>query len=147
MDETEDRFNSMLDRLKETGHRITPQRLAILRIIAESRNHPSAEWIFEQVRTNFPTSSMATVYKTLTVLKELGEVLELEFSGDYNRYDGNRPFPHPHLICIKCKRIVDPDLNSIEEIIKKLTSETGYKIISHRMDFYGLCPDCRKRES
>jgi Fur family peroxide stress response transcriptional regulator len=49
------------------------------------------------------------VYKTLAVLKSTGEVLELEFSGDYNRYDGKMPGPHPHLMCIKCKRIVDPD--------------------------------------
>jgi len=144
MSDTQARFDTMLQKLKGTGHRITPQRLAILKIIAENRNHPSAEAIFEQVKVNFPTSSMATVYKTLSVLKELGEVLELEFSSDYNRYDGNRPFPHPHLICTRCKKIIDPDLSGIAEITKNLASETGYKIISLRMDFYGLCPDCRK---
>ena len=99
MRDSQGRFDTMIQKLRGTGYRITPQRLAILKIIAESRNHPSAEAIFEQMKVNFPTSSIATLYKTLSVLKELGEVLELEFSSDHNRYDGNRPFPHPHLIC------------------------------------------------
>jgi Fur family peroxide stress response transcriptional regulator len=143
MRDPKDRFNIMLQKLKEAGHRITPQRLAILKIIAESPNHPSAESIFGQVKVNFPTSSMATVYKTLSVLKELGEVLQLEFSGDFNRYDGNRPVPHPHLICIKCKKIVDPTLDSISDMTQKLMAETGYTILSHRLDFYGVCPQCQ----
>ena len=88
----------------------------MLKIIAESRNHPSAEAIFEQMKVNFPTISIATVYKTLSLLKELGEVLELAFSSDHNRYDGDRPFPHPDLICIRCKRIIDPDLNGFAEL-------------------------------
>ena len=143
MEDPAARLDSMLRKLKETGYRITPQRLAILKILAESKGHPSAEEIYALVKGDFPTTSMATVYKTITVLKSLGEVLELEFSSAYNRYDGNRPSPHPHLICIKCKRIVDPDLGGIAEMTQKLTSETGYRIISHRMDFYGLCPDCQ----
>jgi Fur family peroxide stress response transcriptional regulator len=145
MRDSQDRFDTIVQKFRKTGYRITPQRLAILKIVAGSRNHPSAEAIFEQMKVNFPTTSMATVYKTLSVLKELGEVLELEFS-DHNRYDGNRPFPHPHMVCIRCKSIIDPDLDGIAEMTQKLTSETGYKIIGLRMDFYGLCPDCRKRK-
>lgn len=135
----------MLNRLKETGHRITPQRLAILKIVAESTEHPSAETIFEQVKGQFSTTSMATVYKTLAVLKEMGEVLELEFSNDYNRYDGNQPHPHPHLVCIGCRKIVDPDQRSLVEVTEKLALDTGYEILGARLDFYGVCPDCLKR--
>jgi Fur family transcriptional regulator, peroxide stress response regulator len=131
-------------KLKEMGFRITPQRLAVLKILAEDTGHPSAEDIYAKVKLDFPTTSMATVYKTLTVLKTLGEVLELEFSGDFNRYDGNRPFPHPHLICIKCKRIVDPALSGISDITQKLIAETGYTVLGHRLDFYGVCPKCQR---
>lgn len=136
----------MLDRLKETGHRITPQRLAILKIVAESTEHPSAETIFEQVKGQFSTTSMATVYKTLAVLKEMGEVLELEFSNDYNRYDGNQPHPHPHLVCLGCRKIVDPDERSLVEVTEKLALDTGYEILGARLDFYGVCPECLKRK-
>lgn len=141
-----ERFHTMRLKLKETGFRITPQRLAVLKILAESTAHPDAREIYEKVKLDFPTTSMATVYKTLTVLKALGEVLELEFSGDFNRYDGNRPFPHPHLICTGCKEIIDPALSGISDITQKLMEETGYTILSHRLDFYGLCPECKGKE-
>lgn len=135
----------MLRKLRERGFRITAQRLAILKVLAENRGHPGAEEIYAAVKADFPTTSIATVYKTLAVLKAIGEVLELEFSGDYNRYDGKRPGPHPHLICIKCKSIVDPELASLAEMSEKLASESGYKLIGHRLDFYGICPECQKK--
>ncbi|MGO9315318.1 MAG: Fur family transcriptional regulator [Syntrophobacteraceae bacterium] len=145
MQDTPSRFDSMLQKLRERGYRITPQRLAILKILAESNGHPGAEDVYGLVKTDFPTTTIATVYKTLAVLKSLGEVLELEFSSDYNRYDGKKPGPHPHLICIKCKRIVDPDLESLTEMTAKLASQTGYKLISHRLDFYGICTECQQK--
>ena len=142
----EDRTALIIRELKEKGHRITPQRIAIVRILVESPEHPSVEDIFEKVKVNFPTTSLATVYKTISVVKELGEVLELEFSNDHNRYDGNKPYPHPHLMCIQCKRIVDPDLSSLADLTQELTSDSGYRIISHRLDFYGICPECQERQ-
>lgn len=145
MQDTPSRLDSMLRKLRENGCRITPQRLAILKVLAESKGHPGAEDIYASVKTDFPTTTIATVYKTLAVLKSIGEVLELEFSGDYNRYDGKKPGPHPHLICIKCRKIVDPDLKSLTEMTAKLASQTGYKLISHRLDFYGICPECQEK--
>lgn len=94
----------------------------------------------------FPTTSLATVYKNVAVLKELGEVLELGFSNDSNRYDGNRPEPHPHLICTKCKKIVDPDLASLEDVTLELKQETGFEIVNHRLDFFGICPECQTEQ-
>lgn len=145
MEDNSRRVESMLRKLRETGFRITPQRLAILRVMVESEWHPGAEDIFAVVKKDFPTTSIATVYKTLAVLKAIGEVLELRFGGDYNRYDGKRPGPHPHLICIKCGRIVDSEQTGLDEMTARLASESGYKLISHRLDFHGLCPECQKR--
>jgi len=145
MNTSEIRSKEMLDRLRAEGHRITPQRLAVLRLLAESSEHPSVEDIYEAVRKTFPTTSLATVYKTISVLKQMGEVLEIEFSKDSNRYDGNRPHPHPHLICVRCKKIVDPDLASISHITNELTSETGFKVIGYRLDVQGICPECQKK--
>jgi len=141
----QDRTEMILDKLKQKGHRITPQRLVILRTLVESQDHPSVEDIFAKVRVHFPTTSLATVYKTISVIKELGEVLELEFSSGHNRYDGHKPYPHPHLLCVKCKRIVDPELSSLAHLTQELVSDTGYRILSHRLDFYGICPECQKQ--
>jgi Fur family peroxide stress response transcriptional regulator len=143
MAEQQTRFQKMLETLKEHDFRITPQRIAILRILALSDGHPSVEQIHDEVKRDFPTTSLATVYKTVTLLKELNEVLELGFPEGSNRYDGNKPYPHPHLICTKCGKIIDPDLESLEGVTRELTSETGFRITSHRLDFFGICPDCQ----
>lgn len=139
----EDRTNLIIQKLKSEGHRITPQRIAIVRTLVESSGHPSVEDIFGRVHATFPTTSLATVYKTISVIKELGEVLELEFSTGHNRYDGNNPHPHPHLMCLQCKRIVDPELSTLADLTQELTSDSGFRIVSHRLDFYGICPECQ----
>jgi Fur family peroxide stress response transcriptional regulator len=139
------RLDKMLQKLRRRNFRITPQRIAVLKILALSEGHPSVENIYEKVKKDFPTMSLATVYKTVTLLKELNEVLELGFPEGSNRYDGNKPYSHPHLICTKCKKIVDPDLTSLADMTQELVSDTGFQIINHRLDFFGICPDCQKK--
>lgn len=129
--------------MREKGCRITPQRIAILKILSISEGHPSVEKIYEQVKNDFPTTSLATVYKNVAMLKELGEVLELGFGTESSRYDGNKPDPHPHLICTECKKIIDPDLDSLRDMSLELVKETGFKITNHRLDFFGICPECQ----
>ncbi|PXF59721.1 MAG: transcriptional repressor [Deltaproteobacteria bacterium] len=144
MAEPQDRLNKMIHKLKEHGFRVTPQRLAVLKILATSLEHPSVEMIFEYVKTDFPTTSLATIYKTVNLLKDLGEVVELDFSGQSNRYDGNKPYPHPHLICTKCKSVVDPEIENLTELAQQVAKKTGYQILTHRVDFFGICPNCQK---
>ncbi len=146
MVDTENRLNTMIQKLRENDYRITPQRLAILKILAVSENHPSVEKVYEKVKKNFPTTSLATVYKNIAMLKEINEVLELGFGDGSNRYDGNKPYPHPHVVCTECKKIIDPDLVALEDMTRELTRETGFKIVNHRLDFFGICPDCQKKK-
>lgn len=133
----------MLDRLRAAGHRITPQRVAILTILAASHGHPTVEQVHARVIQDHPSISLATVYKTITLLKQAGDVLELEFSELSNRYDGANPHPHPHLICTKCDEIMDPDDHDVSAMVQRIAAETGYVISSHRLDFYGICPSCQ----
>jgi Fur family transcriptional regulator, peroxide stress response regulator len=140
------RFDVIIQKLRDNGHKITPQRLAIVRIIAQSDDHPSVEHIYDRIKSDFPTMSLATVYRNIVIIKSLGEVLELGFPDGSNRYDGNKPFPHPHVICIHCKKIVDPDLESLDEIKKAVALETNFKILNHRLDFFGICSDCTASE-
>ncbi len=136
----------MLASLRRRKIRITPQRLAILRVLAASKGHPAVEQIHQQVARTFPTMSLATVYKTVSLLKQLGEVLELGFADASSRYDGNRPYPHPHVICTRCRKILDPDLAALETLAREIAAETGFRIEAHRVDFFGLCPECSRRE-
>ncbi|NLF15299.1 MAG: transcriptional repressor [Anaerolineaceae bacterium] len=137
------RFEELVAKLRKRDYRLTPQRIALLRLLAASNGHPSAHELYDQMKEQFPTTSLATVYKTLNVLKEMDEVLELGFSGDDNRYDGNKPYPHPHLICIRCHKILDSEVNLDQGLIQKVAQSSGYQIVGHRLDFYGLCPECK----
>ncbi len=138
------RLQQMLKRLKECDCRITPQRYAVLNVLANSSDHPSAESIHAKLIVHYPTMSLATVYKTINLLKREGEILELEFSDLGNRYDGKKPYPHPHVICTDCGKIIDPAHLNLDEITKQMMQETGFKILTHRLDFYGLCPECQE---
>ena len=139
------RTDEMLAKLKGRDFRITPQRLAVLKILAASEGHPSVDEIYQQVKAEFPTTSLATVYKTVALLKELDEVLELGFPDGSNHYDENNPSPHPHAICVRCKKIMDPELTNIDALSEEMCRKTGYKIFHHRLDFFGLCPECQKQ--
>ena len=145
MTDPQERFEHLVAKLQEHDHRLTPQRVALLRLLAASQEHPSAADLYRQLREQFPTTSPATVYKTLALLKELGEVLELGFSNDDNRYDGNRPYPHPHLVCVRCHRIVDPEVSLLSTLEREVAERSGYEIVGHRLDLYGICPDCRRQ--
>jgi Fur family peroxide stress response transcriptional regulator len=140
------RLNDLISKLRERGFRLTPQRMAVLKILAASKQHPSVEQIYHRMKPDFPMTSLATVYRTVALLKEMGEVLELGFSDDSNRYDGGRPNPHPHVICIKCKKIVHPELDIISRLPLEVAQKTGYRIVHHRVDFFGICPACQGKE-
>lgn len=136
----------MVEALKERGYRVTPQRLAVIDALVDSRTHPSAEEVHARLVAHYPTMSLATVYKTLTMLKKEGMVLELEFSELPNRYDVARPGPHPHVICTGCGAVIDPHDYDMGDILRSVAEETGFAISSHRLDFYGLCPQCQRGE-
>jgi Fur family peroxide stress response transcriptional regulator len=144
-EKTEGRLAQMLAKIKGRDFRLTPQRLAILKILAASEEHPSVDDIYKEVRSKFPTTSIATVYKTIALLKELNEVLELGFPDGSNRYDGNKPYPHPHAICMKCRKILDPEIASVDKLSEEMKQKTGFTISYHRLDFFGLCPECQRK--
>jgi Fur family peroxide stress response transcriptional regulator len=137
------RFEELVSRLRERQCRMTPQRVALLRLLTSGEDHPSAAQLYDRLRVDFPTISLATVYKTLSLLYDMGEVLELGFSNDVVRYDANKPYPHPHLICIRCRRIVDSEPSLAPDLAQEIAEGSGFRMIGHRLDIYGLCPDCQ----
>jgi Fur family peroxide stress response transcriptional regulator len=139
------RLEQMIRVLKGKECRLTPQRLAILRILSQSAGHPSAEQIYEQIKVDYPTISLATIYKTLNLLKNVGEVFEVTFASMGSHYDGNKPYPHPHLICTKCGQILDPPCESMAGIAEEIARQTGYKITHQQLNFLGLCPQCQQK--
>ena len=138
------RLDNLTARLKERGCHVTPQRMAVIRALLASQEHPSVEQIYAQVRADFPMTSLATVYKTVTLLKEMGEVCEISLGDGSNRYDGAAPEPHPHLICVRCQRIEDLAGPARGRLPLRAAQQSGYQISSYRLDFFGVCPQCQK---
>jgi len=136
------RAQELMAALKARGMRRTPQRVELVRLIAASDGHPSAAQLYARIKRRFPTLSQATVYKTLALLKDMDQVLEIDLRGD-RRYDGHRPQPHPHLICVRCDRILDGEADLDPAAIRKLERASGYKILRSQVSFFGLCPECR----
>ena len=141
----QERFETIVHKIRESNHKLTPQRLAVARVLSVSEGHPTVEAIYEQLKVDFPTMSLATVYRNVMLIKSLGEVLELGFPEGGNRYDGNKPYPHPHVICIRCKEIIDPELSSLQDLTREVTAASGFKILTHRMDFFGICRKCQNQ--
>jgi Fur family peroxide stress response transcriptional regulator len=145
MPEPRERLDSIITMLRERGCRITPQRIAILRVFLSRCDHPGVEQVYEQVKASFPTTSLATVYKTVHLLKELGEILEIGTTAGRHRYDGLKPYPHPHLMCTTCQNIIDPQLSLLPELTAEVEATSGFRVTSHQLDFYGVCPACQKK--
>lgn len=140
----ENRLASIVHHLRSRGYRFTPQRMAIVQAVLESPEHPSAEEIHRQVRAAFPMVSLATVYKTLDVLRDLGEVVEIPLGGR-TRYDGN-PRPHIHLVCEKCHTVMDWSDGVPFPVSEETIAASGFRPHHYHMEVYGLCPRCQAEE-
>ncbi|HUT15370.1 MAG TPA: transcriptional repressor [Anaerolineae bacterium] len=140
------RLDALVGRLREKGHRLTPQRMAVLKVLIGSHEHPSAEQIHARVKAELPMTSLATTYKTLAVLKQMEEVLEINLGNDGSRYDAGNPTPHPHVVCLECGSIMDVDVGDLSDLPREVARRTGYQIVSHRLDFFGVCPRCQEKE-
>lgn len=128
--------------LREHGLQITYQRLAIYQSLLDSSSHPSAEDIHQQVRRRFPMISLGTVYKTLERLNEVRLIQRVSPLTDVARYDA-KTSDHHHLICVRCRAIVDLEDPALSERIQ-LPEDSGFQILRHHIVIEGLCPHCRQ---
>lgn len=132
--------------LKEKGFKVTPQRLAIYDMLKNTKSHPSIDMIYNSLKDNFPTMSLATVYKTVDMLKKLNLVQELNVGEGSFRYDANVA-SHPHVICYKCHRVDDLEDANFDDLIEKVNKLTDYDIKNQKLYFYGYCPQCKGKDT
>ena len=123
--------------------RKTRQKEAILKILRGTNSHPTAGWIYQQVRQEIPNISLGTVYRNLNSLKQNGVIAELNLAGTMIHFDGNTS-QHYHLRCENCERVFDVDMEPDKTLDDRAAKSTGYKIINHHLEFRGLCHECRK---
>src|SRR3989304_1541429 len=133
----------IIQALRNKGYKATPQRIAICRFALSSRAHPSVQRIYREVKKTHPTVSLATVYKTLQILKEIGLVQELSFPQEQTRFDAYLE-PHLNLICLRCGNIQDLDDLAARELLKRVAAAKRFIPVSQRFDVYGTCEKCSR---
>ncbi|GAE31150.1 peroxide-responsive transcriptional repressor PerR [Halalkalibacter hemicellulosilyticus] len=138
------RLQDALETLKSTRVRMTPQRHAILEFLFESMTHPTADDIYKALEGRFPNMSVATVYNNLRVFKEAGIVRELTYGDSSSRFDSVTS-DHYHVICNECGKIVDFHYPGLDEVETLAEHVTGFKVLNHRMEINGICPDCQTK--
>ena len=131
--------------LREKGFKVTPQRLAIYNMLASTQSHPNAEMIFNELQALYPTMSLATVYKTMEILKEIGLVKILNAGEDSFRYDADTS-DHPHVRCMECGQVEDVENIDSAEFVKQVSQGTNYHLINQQFYFYGICPGCQGKK-
>ena len=135
------RADRMLADLKRAGLKLTPQRIAIVREIADDFSHPTAQALFERLRPSFPTMSFATVYNTLDALAGCGLTGSLNLGGAV-RFDPNTD-PHHHAVCDACGMVVDISVDiAIDASAPATLHASGFRVLREERIYRGLCDRC-----
>lgn len=135
------------NRLKERGLKSTAQRDDIARVFFELGHHISAEELFAQVKKVSPHVGYATIYRTLKLLKETELVYERHFDDGQARYETVGERHHDHFICERCGKIIEFENDRLERLQELVARDLGVVLRRHKMELYGLCPDCRGRDA
>ena len=131
-----------MNKFKDIGLKLTPQRLAILDFLEGNTDHPSAEDVYKAVSQQHPTMSFATVYNTLDTLRGKGHILELTIDPGKKRFDPCTD-PHHHMICVSCKKV--QDIHRTFNLDLPESASGDFTVTGNHIEFYGICPACRDR--
>lgn len=136
-------MNNITGIFKEKKLKLTPQRIAVYKYLKSTMEHPSAEIIYKAIQPEYPTMSLATVYKALKTLIVVNLVQEINVGEGNFRYDGNIS-SHPHIQCLSCGRVDDINGICFSDLDDKIKTFTDYQVMENRVYFYGICSSCKK---
>jgi Fur family ferric uptake transcriptional regulator len=131
---------------KNERQRMTRQRQIILEELRSTRSHPTADEVYAMVRQRLPRISMGTVYRNLELLEENGVIHRLETSGGPMRFDGDTA-DHYHIRCLGCHKVADIPIKPFAQLEQGCEHATDYQVVGHRLEFVGLCPQCREKQT
>lgn len=138
-------MNTIAALLREKGLKVTPQRIAIYQMLKNTKCHPTADTIYQALSPANPAMSLATVYKTLDSFQSVDLVQQLNVGNNCSRYDAEIK-SHPHFICTQCNQVIDFQASGLANIKEKIENETDCIIEREQLFFYGICPECQKKE-
>jgi Fur family peroxide stress response transcriptional regulator len=135
------RLAEFVARCRKGGLAVTPQRIAIIKALLSSAEHPRADSIYAMVRREHPTISLATVHRTLETLCEIGEARKVTTLHDSARYDGNVT-PHHHVVCVKCRKVRDIEIPELERMLKGRNAIGDFQVLGTSLEIQALCAQC-----
>ena len=135
----------MLEKLREKGYRLTPQRRVVIKAIEDSDTHISAEEIYAQVVAKYPRVNISTVYRTLELLEKLGLIYEIDLGEGHIGYHPEEKGHHHHLICRKCGAVIDVGESVLFPVQATLLQAFDFQADLRHLAISGLCERCRKK--
>jgi len=132
--------------LRATGHRLTRQRLLIMEVLEESQEHLDANTLFSRVHARDLTISLSTVYRALSIFREMGLVEVHQLGEEHAHFEAVQDAPHYHFICSACGRVIEFYAPQVLEAVRGLSQRAGLKVTSSHLLLGGLCPECRLLE-
>ena len=126
----------------QTKLKFSRQREAVLNAIQSTKSHPTAEWVYENVKPEFPNISLATVYRNLNLLCDCGSAMRVHIGDGKEHFDANVE-NHYHFCCRDCGGVIDVSEDEIPGISKPVEDKFGFKVDTHSIVFYGLCKECK----
>ena len=135
----------MLDKLREKGYRLTPQRQMVVKAIEDSDTHINAEEIYAQVVAKYPRVNISTVYRTLELLEKLGLIYEIDLGEGHIGYHPEEKGHHHHLICRKCGAVIDVGESVLFPVQATLLQAFDFQADLRHLAISGLCERCRKK--
>ena len=136
--------DATMQALKESGHRLTPQRLMVVSAVRHAEDHVTATDIVEQVKESYPYVDPSTVYRTLGVLKSMRLVSETDMGSGDNRYEWLDRERHHHLVCRQCEGVTLLDHGYLENLGAEILDEYGFQPDIDHFAISGLCRECRE---
>lgn len=135
--------DEVMQRLKEMGCKLTPQRRMLVEAVVEAGDAElTADDIYQKVRSVYPDVGLDTIYRNLRLLVRLNVVDEVKLPGRLAHYSLNRDFHHHELICLECGAEVPLTHCPIKELEALAREQHGFLIASHRIELFGYCPRC-----
>ena len=139
--------NELREAFREAGRRLTSQRCLILDVLRESDDHLDAEAVHDQAKKSAPDISLATVYRTLTLLQELGLVEEHRLGEGHSHYEAVQDAPHYHFTCRRCGMVLEFDTPLVSRIARKLAEREGVRVTEAHLHLTGYCERCQEVRS